>query len=184
MFLLSRLWARVLFNSGASHSLVAASCAKELGLKVETLEESLHVSSPLGDGVRINQICRDYDLEISGILPTVDLRVMDMPEFDVILEMDWLTAHRVVIDCDRKRVTTYKPGGSRFIFQGDKHDALPQTVYNSRWHRQLQGWLVSLTLEDEARKELGLPWVVCEYEDVFPEELPGLPSTQGCRFRY
>ena len=30
---------------------------------------------------------------------------MDMSEFDVILRMDWLIAHRVVIDCDRKRVT-------------------------------------------------------------------------------
>ena len=125
MFLLSRLWARVLSDSGAFHSLVAASCVKELGLKVETLEERLHVSSPLGTGVRINQICQDYELEISGILPTVDLRVMDMPDFDVILEMDWLTAHRFVIDCDCKRVTAYTPGGSRFIFQGDKHDALP-----------------------------------------------------------
>ena len=62
---------------------------------------------------------------------------MDMSEFDVILGMDWLTAHMVVIDCDRKRVTVYTPGGSRFIFQGDKHDVLPQTVYNSRWHGQL-----------------------------------------------
>ena len=32
---------------------------------------------------------------------------MDMSEFDAILTMDWLTAHRVIIDCDRKRVTTY-----------------------------------------------------------------------------
>ena len=30
---------------------------------------------------------------------------MDMSEFDVILGMDWLTTHRVVIDCDCKRVT-------------------------------------------------------------------------------
>ena len=38
------------------------------------------------------------------------------------------------------------------------------------------GWLASLTLEDEARQELSLPRVVYEYEDVFPEELPRLPS--------
>ena len=55
----------------------------------------------------------------------MDLRVLDMSELDVILEMDWLTAHRVVIDCDRKRVTTYTLGGIRFIFQGDNHDDLP-----------------------------------------------------------
>ena len=128
-----------MFNSGVSHSFVAASCVKELGLKVETLEESLDVSSPLGSGVRIDKICQDYELEISGILLTVDLRVMDMSEFDVIIGMDWLTAHRVVIDCDRKRVTAYTPSDSHLIFQGDNHDALPQTMYDSRWHGQLQG---------------------------------------------
>ena len=31
---------------------------------------------------------------------------MDMSEFDVIIGMDWLMAHRVIIDCDRRRVTT------------------------------------------------------------------------------
>ena len=113
------------FYSGASHSFVAASCVNKLGLKVETLEESLHVNSPLGTKMRIDQICQDYELEISGILLTMDLRVMDMSKFDVILGKDWLTAHRVIIDCDRKRVTAYTPGASLFIFRGDKHDALP-----------------------------------------------------------
>ena len=37
------------------------------------------------------------------------------------------------------------------------------------------GCLESLTLEDKARQELGLPQAVCEYEDIFPNELPGLP---------
>ena len=86
-----------------------------------------------------------------------------------------MTAHRVVIDCERRRVTTYTQDGIRVTFQGDKHDVLPQTVYESKWHGQLMGWLANLTLEDEVRQNLDLPRVVCEYEDVFPNELPGLP---------
>ena len=78
----------MLFDSGASYSFIVVSCVKDLGLEVETLEEPLHVSSPLGTRVRVDKICRDYELEISGILLTVDLRVMDMLEFDVILGMD------------------------------------------------------------------------------------------------
>ena len=74
MFLLSRLWARILFDSGASHSSIVASCVKELGLEVETMENSLHVSSPLGTRVSVDLICRDCELEIFGILLTVDLR--------------------------------------------------------------------------------------------------------------
>ena len=87
-FLLSRLWARVLFDSGASHSFIAALVVIELGLEVETLEESLYVSSPLGIRARIGMICRGCELEISGTILTVDLRIMDMSEFDVILGMD------------------------------------------------------------------------------------------------
>ena len=98
------------------------------------MNESLHVSYPLGTRVSVDKICRVCELEISGILLTVDLRVMDMLEFNVILRMDWLTAHRVVIDCDRSRVTAYRQDDVCVMFQGDKHDALPQAVYDSRWH--------------------------------------------------
>ena len=138
-------------TSGASHSFVAASCVKDLGLEVETFEQSLHVSSPIGTRVRVDQICWDYELEISKILLTVDLRVMDMSEFDVILGMDWLIAYRVIIDCDCRRVTTYTLDGTCIMFQGDKHDALPRVMYDTLWHGQLTGWLASLTLEDGVR---------------------------------
>ena len=32
------------------------------------------------------------------------------------------------------------------------------------------------------RQDLGLPRVVCEYEDVFPDELPGLPWPKDVDF--
>ena len=122
----------MLFDYGASHSFIGASVVIELGLEVEALEELLYVSSPLGIRARIGMICRGCELEISGILLTVDQRVMDMSEFDVILEMDWLTAYKFVIYFERRRVTAYTQDGTRVVFQGDKHDILPQTVYKSR----------------------------------------------------
>ena len=44
------------------------------------------------------------------------------------------------------------------------------------------GWLASLTSEDEVRQELNLPRVVCDYEDVFPDELQGLPPRRDVDF--
>ena len=66
MFLLSHIWARVLFDSCASHSFIAASVVIELGLEIETLEKPLYVSYPLGIRARIKMICRGCELEISG----------------------------------------------------------------------------------------------------------------------
>ena len=55
-------------------------------------------------------------------------------------------------------------------------------MYDSRWHDQLMGLLATLTLEDEARQELGLALVVCKYEDVFLDELLGLPPQRDVDF--
>ena len=68
------------------------------------------------------------------------------------------------------------------VFQRDKNDILPQTVYEPKCQGQLAGWLASLTLEDEVRPDLDLPQVVCEFVDVFPEELPGLPPHRDVDF--
>ena len=61
---------------------------KDLGLEVETLENPLYVNSPLRTRVSIYHISWDSELKISGFILTVDLRVMDMSELDVILGMD------------------------------------------------------------------------------------------------
>ena len=91
--------------------LIVASSVDVLGLEEETLEESLDVNFSLGIRVSVDQICRDCELEILGILLTVDLGVMDISDLNVILSMDWLTTHRVVIECDRRRITTYTYDG-------------------------------------------------------------------------
>ena len=65
------------------------------------------MNSPLRIRARIGMIYRGCELEISRTLLTVDLRIMDMSGFDIILGIDWLTTYRVVIDCERMRVTTY-----------------------------------------------------------------------------
>ena len=59
---------------------------------------------------------------------------------------------------------------------------MSRTVYESKCQGQLAGWLASLTLEDEERSDLDLPRVVCEYVDVFPDELPGLPPHRDVDF--
>ena len=85
---------------------------------LETLEEPMYLSSSLGIRARIRMIGRGCELQVSRTLLTVDLRIMDMSEFEVILRMDWLIAYRVVIDCERMRVTAYMQYGTRVVFQG------------------------------------------------------------------
>ena len=55
-------------------------------------------------------------------------------------------------------------------------------MHDSKWSGQLMGWLASLTLQDEGRRDLSLPQVVYKYEDVFPDELPRLPPHRDVDF--
>ena len=79
----------------------------EMGKDLSRPERSHFVSSPLGIRARRGTICRDCELEISGTLLIVDLGIMNMLEFEVILRMDWPIAYRVVIDCERRRITAH-----------------------------------------------------------------------------
>ena len=83
------------------------------------------MNSSLRTRVSVDLICRGCELEISGILLVVDLRVMNMSEFDVILGMDWLKAYQVVIDCEHRMVISNTKDNTRVTFQGDKHNVLP-----------------------------------------------------------
>ena len=118
-FQLSHILIRVLFKFRCIvFMFITTFGVNALGLKVETLEKLLYVKSPLGIRMRIDKICRDCELEISGILLMVDLRVKDILDFDVILGMDWLMAHRVVIDCDRRWVNAYTQDNIVLRFRG------------------------------------------------------------------
>ncbi|XP_058211484.1 uncharacterized protein LOC131323652 [Rhododendron vialii] len=173
---------QALFDLRASHSFISIACVSALGLKTEPLGTTMHVTSPLGGKISVGLICKGYELEVSNLRLTVDLRVIDMTEFDVILGMDWLSAHHAVVDCHRKMVTVYSLDGTSFKFKGDRQDPSATTPHRSRWHDKLSGWLASLKLEETDRMEPGLPHIVCEYEDVFPDELPGLPPRRDLDF--
>ena len=64
----------------------------DLGLEVEAFREAMCGCSSLGCRVRVGKMCRDRESGISVILLMVDLWVVDISSFEVIPDMDELTA--------------------------------------------------------------------------------------------
>ena len=54
------------------------------------MEKSLCGCSPLGSRVRVDLISRDCESEISEILLIGDLRVVDISDLNIILDMDYV----------------------------------------------------------------------------------------------
>ena len=47
---------------------------------------------------------KNYPLTVNDREFSVDLIALPFHEFDLILGMDWLSKHRPIIDCDKKKV--------------------------------------------------------------------------------
>ncbi|XP_024030832.1 uncharacterized protein LOC112094379 [Morus notabilis] len=154
---MSHSFARVLFDTGATHSFVFTTFVKILGLKPDDLETSMFISSPLGC-VEVTSVCRSCVITIGSEKLKADLIILPMNPFDVVLRMDWLSRYGAIIDCHRMRVTLTTGFGMTVTYQG--------------------------VLEGEsgiAGENVEVP-VVDEYADVFPDELPGLPPDREIEF--
>ena len=93
-----------LIDPGSTHSYV---CIEQLSDKlpsVEPLAYDMHVTSPLGHNVRVNQVYKNCPLMVHDREFLVDLIAFPFHEFDLILRMDWLSKHWVIVDCDKKTV--------------------------------------------------------------------------------
>ena len=62
------------------------------------------VVSPLGHSVKVDKIFRAVPLVTQDKIFEGDLMELPFWDFDLILGMDWLTKHKVTLDCAAKRM--------------------------------------------------------------------------------
>ncbi|RVW60237.1 Transposon Ty3-I Gag-Pol polyprotein [Vitis vinifera] len=179
MILVYSTWVRVLFDTGATHSFISASCANALGLKSERVENLLLIESPMGTNSRVDRICKGCVITLADRALNVDLRILDMTGYDVILGMDWLAVYRAVIDCHRRRIIFCFPEGFEVCFVGGKCVSLPFSQSDPCYQYVLRkgsiNFLACLRGKEKAQKDITEIPVVRKFQDVFPDELPGLP---------
>ena len=87
-------------------------------------------------------------------------------DIDVILGMNWLTQHGAVIDVLRRTIRVNVPGSKT------------QLLIQLPFPKSTVGTVCATTIEEAEN----IP-VVCEFMDVFPNDLPGLPPDQDVEFR-
>ena len=104
-FLVNGHYARILFDSGATHSFIARDFMLEVGLVAERVLVPLEISTPIGRSIILDTYCRGVRVSLDGLSFVADLVVMSMSDYDVIIGMDWLARHHMSLDCFSKMVT-------------------------------------------------------------------------------
>jgi hypothetical protein len=121
------------------------------------------VSSPGGD-MPARQLCPKLNLKIRGVGVDfiANLIVMESKGIDVILGMDWLSKHKVLIDCAKKSIKLTTLEGKELEFVTELV-VVAMGAANRVKVNQL-----------DASQGFEVP-VVNGFPNVFPEELPGMP---------
>ncbi|XP_060183084.1 uncharacterized protein LOC132613039 [Lycium barbarum] len=174
-----------LFDPGSTHSYVCSSLVIPKNVKSVRLDCGVLVQSPLGEQVVCNQIYRGCPLVIQNLAFPADFIEMPFQDYDVIIGMDWLYRYHAVVDCRSKHVTSRAPSLSHIVVQGERSltsNIISAVVARKMISQGCEAYLAHIfDTHPESPSLKDIP-VVCEFPDVFPKNLPGLPPEREVEF--
>ncbi|WVZ59146.1 LOW QUALITY PROTEIN: hypothetical protein U9M48_009338 [Paspalum notatum var. saurae] len=153
----------VLFDSGASHTFISNEYAISRGFPLTQIKTGYLITA-LGTKVLTNHIVQGLHLDIGEKSFLTQPLILPGGKIPLILGMNWLKEHKVIMNLEACTIQlTSKDGASIQVF-------LPHLEKNT---------LMTYALEESKLESIP---VVCEFPDVFPDDLPGLPPNREVEF--
>ncbi|GJV98868.1 reverse transcriptase domain-containing protein [Tanacetum coccineum] len=185
MFLLNNCYAKVLFDSGSDKSFVNVNFSHLIDIEPVKVDHSYEVELADGRVVSTNTILRGCALNLVNHLFKIDLMPIELGTFDVIIGMDWLVLHDAVIVCGKKEV--HVPLKKRtLVVKGDDGVSRLKVVSCMKVRKYVDRgsylFVAQVVEKEPAERRLEDVPVICEFPDVFPEDLPGLPPSRQVEF--
>ncbi|XP_048607727.1 uncharacterized protein LOC111211085 isoform X2 [Brassica napus] len=174
--------AHTLFDTGASNSFVSPRLVQSWSFRGVFEPKAKQIQTVGTEKLGALGIYHDVPVLLGGVELLGDLTEIEMSSYDVILGMDWLSRHRVILDCPKARVNIPREEG-KIIFEGiQTHREIP-IVSMLRAEELLEsgaeGFLATISMaKEDGQQKLHDISVVAEYEDVF-EPLKGPPPARA-----
>ncbi|GJR15202.1 putative reverse transcriptase domain-containing protein [Tanacetum coccineum] len=185
MFLLNNRYAKVLFDSGSNKSFMNVNFSHLIDIEPVKIDHSYEVELADGRVVSTNTILRGCALNLVNHLFNIDLMPIELGTFDVIIGMDWLVLHDAVIVCGKKEV--HIPLKKRtLVVKGDDGVSRLKVVSCMKVKKYVDRgsylFVAQVVEKEPAERRLEDVPVICEFPNVFPEDLPGLPPSRQVEF--
>src|SRR3954470_23047742 len=117
-----------------------------------------------GSTTKARQNCKAVPIRIHGIDFYANLIVLVNKGLEVVLGMDWMSKHKGLIDCAKEAITMTNIAG---ISVKHVSETLPRQFKCNK--------SIAQPTIDHVR-------IVCEYPDIFPDVLLGMPPDQDNKF--
>src|SRR5664279_5495686 len=166
--------ATVLFDSGASHSFISQEFAQHHGITFGLMKSPMVINTP-GSRWQTKWVTPEVQICIGYMSFPHTLISLKSTDLDVILGIDWLVKYKAQLDCAGKSVTVTHPSGDVVLYRSPL--AMPSTSCSPLWPE-----IALYFMEDVGTPEIHEVLVVCDFPDVFPDELPGMPPDRCVEF--
>ncbi|XP_019164487.1 PREDICTED: uncharacterized protein LOC109160661 [Ipomoea nil] len=156
-----------------------------LGL-TDGVEVKLNVKVAFGEIKSCDRLFKDVKIVIGGEEFPSNLIQFGLDGVDVVLGMDWLGQFKARILCGEQKVVLRGPSRKRVSYRGTAVESGVKLVSMLRMKKYIEkgheAYLCSVDdLKAKGDAAQSIP-VVCEFLDVFPEEIPGMPPPREVEF--
>ncbi|XP_057248326.1 uncharacterized protein LOC130590277 [Beta vulgaris subsp. vulgaris] len=172
-FLVCNSMAKVLFDSGASHSFVSNVFVSNLPCRPCVQPLNMHISMPNGESICCKWIFRNCEIRIAGSELRVDLIPFNLDYYDVILGMNWLSKNRAVIECYARAVRLRSPCGDNIVYKEEMVKPMEKGEVIIKNDTEIIPEGMGKGVKRRKGELKKFQWR--DFQDVFPGDLPGLP---------
>jgi hypothetical protein len=164
MFLVANHPAVILFDSCASHTFISMKFVEKHCIPYNESREGFIIHSP-GGQIFTKEVAFHVPVTLAERdFPTIMI-VLKGQDIDVILGMNWLAQHKAILNTDLRTIRLS-------YVQEEVLLSIPVATTAKPFGRVYE------TVISKIQDIL----VVCEFPDVFPEDLPGLPPERDVEF--
>ncbi|XP_020997196.1 uncharacterized protein LOC110280477 [Arachis duranensis] len=170
----------VLYDSGASHSFISLTVARELGLDFSELNFDLIVHTHTSQNALTSLACLQVPFTIRNMAFIHDLICLPLCGLEVLLGLDWLSKYHVFLDCYERTVVILSNGL-------DIKPFLCHTLYLNSVRVTLdgsdcEGYVLLAASSNVSELSLERIRVVKEFPNVFPDDIPEFPPQREIEF--
>jgi hypothetical protein len=157
-FLVANHSAVILFDSGASHIFISKMFVEQYCIPYHESREGFIIHSP-GGQIFTKEVAYHVPVTLAEWDFPTNMIVLKGQDIDVILGMNWLPQHKAILNTDLRTIRL-SYGQEEVLL------SIPIAIPPKPYGRVYEAIIPEIQ---------DIP-VVCEFPDVFPEDLPGLPQ--------
>jgi hypothetical protein len=163
-FLVANHQAIILFDSGASHTFISKKFAEKYFIPCTESREGFIIHSPRGQ-IFTKEVAFNVPVTLAERDFPTNMIILKGQDIDVILGMNWLAQHKANLNTDLRTVRLSYDHEEVLL-------TIPVAIPAKPFGRVYEAIIPEIQ---------DIP-VVCEFSDVFPEDLTGLPPERDVEF--